>query len=63
MIKRGTQKALLNLWEANRIQLLEFGVPSENIEISNLCTVKNNNHFFSARKGDTGRFCAGIMLI
>jgi YfiH family protein len=62
MIKRGAQKALLNLWEANRIQLLEFGVPSENIEVSNLCTVKNNNHFFSARKGDVGRFCAGIML-
>lgn len=62
MIKRSTEKALLDLWEANRIQLLEFGVLPENIALADLCTVKNNEHFFSARKGDKGRFCAGIML-
>jgi copper oxidase (laccase) domain-containing protein len=32
------------------------------IEISDLCTVKHNHHFFSARKGDRGRFAAGIMI-
>lgn len=62
MIKRGSEKALLDLWEANKVQLLEFGVMPENIELADLCTVKNNEHFFSARKGDVGRFCAGIML-
>ena len=55
-------KAKLDLWKANSIQLLEFGVPAAQIEISNLCTVKNNRYFFSARKGDKGRFAAGIMV-
>jgi polyphenol oxidase len=58
-----TGKAYLNLWEANRIQLLETGVKAENIEISGLCTFTNSNEFFSARKSDrSGRFAAGIML-
>lgn len=56
------QKARLDLWNANRHQLLEFGVPDENIEVSNLCTVVHNQSFFSARKGDTGRFAAGIVM-
>jgi polyphenol oxidase len=56
-------KAKLDLWEANRSQLIDFGVREEDIEVSNLCTVKNNNYFFSARKGDSGRFAAGIMLV
>jgi polyphenol oxidase len=55
-------KAKLDLWEANKTQLLDFGVPENQIEISNLCTVLNNNYFFSARKGDSGRFAAGILL-
>jgi YfiH family protein len=55
-------KAKLDLWRANEIQLREFGVPATQIEISDLCTVKNNEHFFSARKGDSGRFAAGIVL-
>lgn len=56
-------KAQFDLWLANRIQLVEFGVPPENIEISGLCTMRENRHFFSARMGDRGRFASGIMLI
>lgn len=56
-------KAKLDLWKANVLQLEEFGVNRSRIEISGLCTVKHNNHFFSARKGDAGRFAAGIMLV
>lgn len=63
MIPQTGHKAKLDLWKANRIQLLQFGVGASQIETSDLCTVKNNNHFFSARKGDTGRFAAGIMLV
>ncbi len=55
-------KAKLNLWNANKMQLEEFGVPASQIEISDLCTVINNQYFFSARKGDAGRFAAGILL-
>jgi YfiH family protein len=62
MVEQPNNKAKLDLWKANQLQLLEFGVAPANIEISNLCTVKNNQHFFSARKGDSGRFAAGVML-
>jgi len=62
MIPQAPGKAKLDLWKANQIQLLAFGVRDEAIEISNLCSVKNNTHFFSARKGDAGRFAAGILL-
>lgn len=62
MIPVGSNKAKLDLWKANKLQLMEFGVSAARIEISDLCTVKNNNHFFSARKGDSGRFAAGIMV-
>ncbi|MBL0740354.1 peptidoglycan editing factor PgeF [Chryseolinea lacunae] len=63
MIPQPEAKAKLDLWRANELQLLAFGVAPHNIEISNLCSVKNNVHFFSARKGDAGRFAAGIMLV
>jgi YfiH family protein len=62
LVPQPGNKAKLDLWKANAIQLMEFGVSPSNIEISNLCTVKNNSHFFSARKNDSGRFAAGIVL-
>jgi YfiH family protein len=62
MIHLPDNKARLDLWKANTIQLLEFGVPTSAIEVSDLCTVRDNQDFFSARKGDSGRFAAGIML-
>lgn len=57
-------KGFLNLWEANRIQLLSLGVAAASIEISGLCTYQQSNEFFSARKSENkaGRFAAGIML-
>jgi polyphenol oxidase len=63
MIPQPGNKAKLDLWKANKIQLMEFGVYETQIVISNLCTVKRNNQFFSARKGDAGRFAAGIMML
>jgi polyphenol oxidase len=63
LLSQSPGKAKLDLWAANKIQLLDFGVNLQNIEVSNLCTIKENRHFFSARKGDKGRFAAGIMLI
>lgn len=55
-------KAIFNLWEANRLTLLESGINIDNIEIAQQCTICDNHIFFSARKGDEGRFGAGIML-
>ena len=63
MISQPENKAKLDLWKANKIQLINFGVKESSIEVSDLCTVKNNDHFFSARRGDSGRFAAGIMLV
>lgn len=54
----------LDLWEANKLQLLEIGVRSENIVISRICTSCNNELFFSyrAEHGKTGRIGALISL-
>lgn len=54
----------VDLWRENKNQLLESGVPKENIEVSNICTFSEDKEFFSARKdgGISGRFAAGIMI-
>ena len=47
----------LNLWEANRQQLLAAGVPEKNITVTGLCTACHTERFFShrAEHGFTGR--------
>ena len=44
-----TGKYYLNLWEANRVNLIKAGVPESNIEISGLCTRCHPDMFFSHR--------------
>lgn len=50
-------KWTLNLAEANRRQLVESGIGEANIDVSDLCTVCNQDRFFSHRGsgGITGR--------
>ncbi|MBW1859979.1 MAG: peptidoglycan editing factor PgeF [Deltaproteobacteria bacterium] len=57
-------KGYLDLWEANLKQLLDAGIPEENIETARTCTCHHPNVFFSYRheKGKTGRFGAGIFI-
>ena len=57
-------KGYFNLWEANKRQIMEAGIPLQNIEVARICTYCDAHLFFSARhqKGRTGRFGAGIML-
>lgn len=55
-------KTIFNLWEANRIALIGSGVWDKNIELSEICTLCHSNSYFSARKGDAGRFASGILL-
>lgn len=54
----------IDLWEANRIQLLNAGVMPERIEIAGVCTFKEYTDFFSARRLGikSGRILSGIML-
>jgi hypothetical protein len=53
-----------DLWSANHFELVRRGVKPENIETASVCTYCNSDQYFSARAsdGNTGRFCAGIML-
>ncbi|MEH0155393.1 peptidoglycan editing factor PgeF [Limibacter armeniacum] len=56
-------KAHLDLWEANRQMLINVGIKPKNIEVSGICSYTKHDEFFSARRGKTGRFGAGILLI
>lgn len=40
----------VDLWEANRLQLLEVGLQEQNIDVSGLCTVQHQQAFFSHRR-------------
>lgn len=59
-----TGKAHIDLWEANRIQLLQSGLPSGHIEVSGICTWQHHEDFFSARRLgiESGRILSGIMI-
>ncbi len=52
------EHAFLDLWEANRGQLVEAGIPANNIEVSGLDTAQHTDLFFShrAEKGKCGLF-------
>ena len=57
-------KYFVDLKKANKTQLLAFGIAESNIEVSEHCTVLNNDLYFSHRKekGVTGRMLARIGL-
>ena len=59
-----TNKWHIDLWEANRWQLLQWGVGEACIEIASICTYKENEDFFSARQLGiaSGRILSGIVL-
>lgn len=54
----------IDLWEANRLQLLACGVPAQNIEIAGVCTYTQYSEWFSARRLgiESGRIFNGIMI-
>jgi YfiH family protein len=50
-------KYLFDLWTANRQQLVEQGVPAEQIEVAALCSICDDRFFSHRRDGaQTGRF-------
>lgn len=55
-------KFYVDLKQANFQQLLNFGVPANQVEVSEFCTVEHNEKFFSWRKENalTGRMMAVI---
>ena len=63
-IARKYEKWHLDLWEANRLQLLAHGVLPEHIEVAGICTYQNHEDFFSARRLGikSGRILSGIQI-
>lgn len=57
-------KKLLDLWSANNQQLIDVGVPANQIEVARTCTFSDPDRFFSARRDGikTGRMATGIMI-
>jgi len=57
-------KAQLNLWEANRLQLLDSGILDRHITVSEICTYCHPEILYSYRyeNGKTGRLAGIIML-
>jgi YfiH family protein len=53
---------MLNLWNANRDQLVETGIRSENVHVAQLCTVMHPELFDSFRRDgkSAGRLAAAI---
>ncbi|WP_297329221.1 peptidoglycan editing factor PgeF [uncultured Bacteroides sp.] len=62
--KPETHKYHIDLWAANRLQLLDFGVPDAQVQTANICTFAQHEEFFSARRLgiQSGRILSGIML-
>ena len=55
----------IDLWEANRMQLLLCGIDENSIHSAAVCTYKEHDRFFSARRLGikSGRIFNGIMLL
>ena len=64
-IAKKYEKWHLDLWEANRLQLLAQGVLPKHIEVAGICTYQQYEDFFSARRLGikSGRILSGIMLM
>lgn len=62
--EKGAGKWQMDLSRANRMQLLQAGLPEQNIDTTELCVSCNQELFFSYRRdgGDTGRQMGFIML-
>ena len=60
-VEQRNNKFFLNLWEINRVQLIESGIKEDNIEVARLCNSCHSELFYSARKeGKTGRYAVLI---
>ena len=59
------EKWHIDLWEANRLQMIDAGIKENNITITGICTYTNHEDFFSARRLgiNSGRIFNGIMIV
>lgn len=59
--QRRAGRLYFDLWEANRAQLEEAGVPADQIEVASVCTLCRNDLFYSYRR--EGRGCGHFGLL
>ena len=61
-VRPAGEKGFIDLQEAVRRQLLQAGLPSDQIDLTDRCTVRDGDEFFSHRRdrGVTGRMAAII---
>lgn len=52
--RRRDGRMYFDLWEANRTQLIESGVPAAQIDVAGICTMTRNDLFFSYRREGAG---------
>lgn len=62
--KPETHKWHIDLQMANSVQLIDFGIPTEQIDICDICTFTHYEKFFSARRLGikSGRILSGIFM-
>lgn len=55
----------IDLWEANRLSMIDRGIKAANITTAGICTYKHHDSFFSARRLgiNSGRIFNGIMIV
>lgn len=60
----GFDKPHIDLWAANRLDLLHAGLSPQNITVSGICTYTHHGQFFSARRLgiQSGRMVTGMVL-
>lgn len=60
----GYAKPHIDLWQVNKLQMLSAGLKVQNIDCSPICTFRNSEILFSARKLGikSGRIVSAIML-
>lgn len=59
------EKWHIDLWEANRLLMVEAGIKEKNISTAGICTYTHHEDFFSARRLgiNSGRIFNGIMIL
>ena len=63
-ISHRTDKWHIDLWECNRLQLIEAGLEPASVAVAGICTYNNADDFFSARRlgAASGRIFTGIII-
>jgi hypothetical protein len=61
LFPRSGDRMFFNLWQANRWQMLAEGIPDEHIETAGICTMTDQDTFYSYRR--EGRGCGHFALL